>query len=499
MKSDLFFGLENACWPVLLTDGAGVISRANRCAMELFRPVMETASCSLSEIWSPENSSNPEQFLAYWELSPAPAVPVKFRVKAGEAVSYLASICLFAADAKDYFLIQLLPERAPALAQTRSAGNETTMVHRQKLECALQLARTVSLDFNNALTSILGHTSLVLSKMEPSHPWRESLLEVEKSAARAAEIANDLGAFSRQEKEVRPLVAGNLNLLLQRSVEYFKQNPRPDPISWTWQLERNLFPAKFEEAKMQQVFMRIIENALEAITGGGRISLQTRNIELSEPTRDCNVRLDRGAYVYAEISDSGGGIKPELLPRIFEPFFTTKGGEKHRGLGLAWVYGIVTNHGGRVAVSSQPGAGASVRIYLPAEQGVVRESDTSTTDLRGAQTVLVVDDEEILLTMGHTILTGYGYRVLTANSGQKALEILSREDAAVDLIITDLVMPAMSGRELVEHIHRISPAARIICTSGCVLPAGQENNHPFLQKPFTSKELLLKVKQELSR
>jgi two-component system, cell cycle sensor histidine kinase and response regulator CckA len=385
----------------------------------------------------------------------------------------------------------------PTGAEAKPAGPDASQALKQKLDCALQLARTVALDFNNALTSILGHTSLILSKMEPNHPWRDSLLEVEKSAAKAAEIANDLGTFSRQEKDTRAQAAGNLNSLLQRSVEFFQQNAGAEPVTWTLQFDRKLFAAKFDEAKMQQAFMKIIENSIQAMRTHGHVTVQTRNIELAEPTQDRNARLAAGAYVCVEIADNGCGIEPEVLPRVFEPFFTTKRGGTHRGLGLAWVYGIVTNHGGGVAISSQAGAGTSVRVYLPAEKKLVRDEGLSSDDLSGSQTVLIVDDEDLLLTMGKTILSAYGYRVLTANGGKKALEILAGKDVVVDLVITDLVMPAMSGRELVEHIRKLVPATRIICTSGYVWPSGQENGGAYLQKPFTSQELLLKVKQAL--
>jgi CheY-like chemotaxis protein len=249
---------------------------------------------------------------------------------------------------------------------------------------------------------------------------------------------------------------------------------------------------------MQQALMKVLENAAQALRPNGRVTVQTRNLELTEPTQDRNARLAAGPYVCVEISDNGCGIEPEVLPRIFEPFFTTKRGG-HRGLGLAWVYGIVTNHGGGVAVSSQPGAGTSVRVYLPAEKRIVKDDGFSSDDLTGRQTILMVDDEDLLLTMGQTILSAYGYRVLTANSGQKAMDILSGGGTAVDLVITDLVMPAMSGRELVEHIHRLSPATRVLCTSGYVWPAGQENTGAYLQKPFTSQDLLLKVKRALTQ
>jgi signal transduction histidine kinase len=497
MKSDVGFALENAGWPAFLVDAAGAVCRANPAAASLFGAVLAGESPRLSAVWSPDSSGGADQFLAQWERSAAPTVSLKFRAKGGHTVGYLTSICAFTRDGQKYFVLQLLREDGSAAAETKLPAGEAGLALKQKLDCALQLARTVALDFNNALTSILGHTSLVLSKMEPNHPWRDSLIEVEKSASKAAEIANDLGTFSRQEKEARAQTAGNLNLLLQRTVQFFQQNAGADPVAWTLQLDRKLFTAKFDEAKMQQAFMKIIENALQALRERGRITVQTRNLELAEPTQDRNAQLAAGAYVCVEISDNGCGIEPDVLARVFEPFFTTKRGANHRGLGLAWVYGIVTNHGGGVAISSQPGVGTSVRVYLPAEKRIVPDHGVTSDDLSGNQTILMVDDEDLLLTMGKTILSAYGYRVLTANGGQKALEVLSRKDTPVDLVITDLVMPAMSGRELVEHIRQLSPETRIICTSGYVWPAGQETNGAYLQKPFSSRELLLKVKQAL--
>ena len=497
MKSNVGFALENAGWPALLVDAAGAICRANPAATSLFGAVLAGESPELSAIWSPENSSGADQFLVQWERSAAPTVPLKFQAKGGHTVGYLTSICAFTKDGQKYFVFQLLREGGSAAPEAKSPGGDTGLALKQKLDCALQLARTVALDFNNALTSILGHTSLVLSKMEPNHPWRDSLMEVEKSASKAAEIANDLGTFSRQEREIRAQTAGNLNLLLERTVQFFQQNAGEEPVAWTLELDRKLFAAKFDEAKMQQAFMKIIENALQAMRDRGRVTVLTRNLELAEPTQDRNAHLAAGAYVCVEISDNGCGIAPDVLSRVFEPFFTTKRGADHRGLGLAWVYGIVTNHGGGVAISSQLGVGTSVRMYLPAEKRIVHDRGVASDDLNGNQTILIVDDEDLLLTMGKTILSAYGYRVLTANGGQKALEVLSRKDTPVDLVITDLVMPAMSGRELVEHIRRLSPGTRIICTSGYVWPASQETNGAYLQKPFTSRELLLKVKQAL--
>jgi len=498
MKSEVALGLENASWPVLLVNSSGAILRANPAAVSAFGTTLE-GEMPLSAIWASENGPMAEQFILQWDNSPSPPGPLKFCVKDGGVRPYLTSICTLTDGPEKLFVFQLFPSESPAATKTAANSKDPSteaIVQKQKLDCALQLARTVSLDFNNALTSILGHASLLLTQAEPNHPWRRSLLEVEKSAGRAAEIANDLGTFSRPDKDSRGQSARNLNSILQRAVELFA-NAENKNIVWKSQLERRPYATKFDEAKIQQAFVKVLENAVQAVKENPQITVQSRNVELAEGAQDRDVRLNPGTYVCVEISDNGPGIPPDVLPKIFEPFFTTKGG-KHRGLGLAWVYGIVTNHGGGVAVSSQPGAGTSVRIYLPAEKRVVQDANVGTDNLNGTQTILMVDDEDLMLTMGQTVLSTFGYQVLTANSGQKALDIISKGDKNIDLVITDLVMPAMSGRELVERLRKISPTIRILCTSGYVPPPAQTDESAYLQKPFTSQELLVKVKQVLT-
>jgi nitrogen-specific signal transduction histidine kinase len=421
----------------------------------------------------------------------------------------------FRKDGHQYCLLQLLkssgPPRpaSPTVASAKSpsgslapgadvGASETSVAQKQKLECALQLTRTVALDFNNALTSILGHTSLILGRMEPNHPWRSSLVEVEKSAEKAAEVASDLAAFSRQDKDSHAQVAGNLNDLLRRTVELF-QGPGARPLAWTLQLEPRLYTVTFEEAKMQQAFAKILENAIQALADHGRLAVRTRNQDVPEALQDGAVRLAQGHYVCVEFEDGGCGMSAEVLPRIFEPFFTTKQSPNHRGLGLAWVYGIVTNHGGTVAVTSQLGKGTSVRVYLPAQKKIVRDHALPDANLSGTETILMVDDEELLLTMGEMVLTSFGYRVLTAISGQRALELFTENKGRIDLVLTDLVMPKMSGRELVEQLRRLAPKLRVICSSGYVRALSPEDEELYLQKPFTSLDLLRKVKQALTR
>jgi signal transduction histidine kinase/CheY-like chemotaxis protein/PAS domain-containing protein len=508
-KNDEDFLLQGAEWPVLLVHKNGKVLRANRAGVRAFGASIEREEAQLEAIWSPHNRDTCQQFLNL--PPPAEPVPLKFHLKSGLPGDYWGQIC--GTGQEDVFLLQLLkgpppgtgtvgePRPAPAVVaaavDTARGGVEASLAHKQKLDCALQLARSVALDFNNALTSILGHASLLLSKIESDNPLRNSLVEIEKSAAKAAEIANDLAVFSRQEKDVRAQVAGNLNMLLERTVEMF-QGTTQSAIAISRQLERKLFTANFDEAKMLQAMVKIFENAVESIKGDGKINVQTRNLELTETTQDRTAKLNPGNYVCVEISDTGSGIADDVMPHIFEPFFSTKGA-RHRGLGLAWVYGIVTNHGGGVAVSSQPDIGTTVRLYLPANRKIVRDAPMADGDLTGTGTILFVDDEDLVLTMAQAVLSSYGYTVLTANSGQKALELFTRSKKKIDLVITDLVMPNMSGRELSDHLLRVAPETRIICSSGYVRSANAEEQERYLQKPFSAQDLLRKVKQVLAQ
>ncbi len=498
MKPEVVFGLENATWPALLVNTAGAVMLANTAAKNVFGPALTGGAAQLAAIWAAENGGGATEFVSLWLQSPAAVTTLKFKTAGGAPATFTTAICQFNHEGGQCLMLQLLSgvSGAEAVPEAKSA-TEGDAALKQKLECVLQLARTMSLDFNNALTGVLAHTSLLLGKAEAEHPWRRSLLEVEKSAARAAEIANELALFSRQEKESRRAPAGNLNAVVSRCVDFFR-NAHGTRFNWKLTLERSVFEARFEEAKVQQALTKVFENAVESFnaTVTGQISVSTRNVELTQATQDRNVRLAAGTYVCVEISDTGAGIEEASLPRIFEPFFTTKKAP-HRGLGLALVYGIVSNHGGGVAISSQAGKGTSARVYLPAEKSRIQDGGVSHNELRGTATVLVVDDESLLLTMSETILSDFGYKVLTASNGQKALQILAQPGTKVDLVITDLVMPGMGGRELIERIRGQGLELPIMCTSGYVLPEDKQASSGYLQKPFTSSELLMKVKSVL--
>lgn len=499
--------LGQASWPVLMVGADGHLAGVNEAAVLIFGDSVTVAGARLEDLWAESNQTDLSTFLQEALLASQSPLVITLKGREGRDASFSCYICPTHMGAETGCIIQLFREvAAPTTGnttmlfrqpeKTASGPMDPAQVHKQKLECALQLTRTVALDFNNALTSVLGHTSLLLRKLPTDSPYRNSLLEVEKSAEKAAEIAHDLAVFSRQEKDTKAQVAGNLNDLLRRGVESVKVMA-PALLEWKLHLESKLYMAHFEEAKLQQAVVKVLENAFQAVGPEGRITVVSRNRDIAEPTQDGTTIIAPGCYVCLEISDSGAGIAKEILPRIFEPFFTTKYG--HRGLGLAWVYGIVSNHGGSISVASTPGQGASFRIYLPAQKRMVSDRVYNDDELRGNQTILMVDDEDLLLTMGEMVLNSFGYRVITANNGQRALEILEQGANRIDLLITDLVMPKMSGRELMEKVRIMAPSLPIICTSGYVRSKHAEDSEEvYLQKPFSSQDLLLKVKKVLN-
>jgi len=369
------------------------------------------------------------------------------------------------------------------------------MSEQHKLMCALQLTRTVAMDFNNALTSILGHTSLLLNKIQQDDPHRESLEQIERSVERAAQVAFDLAAFSRDEKEMFPSAAGNLNKLIRRLVDQYKMKTDPE-VEWRTSLDTKLSSATFAEPKMQQAIEKILDNAVEAVGNSGTIALSTQNRVFEEDTYDGYTKINAGRYVCLEINDTGPGIAEDMLSKVLDPFVTTK--EGHRGLGLAWAYGLITNFSGSLVMASEAGRGTTVRVFLPAAEVEADELFDSEEELMGDATILIVDDEELLRTMGDMVLSSFGYHVLTADNGRQALDLLEQEDTRdVDLVVTDLVMPHMDGYQLIESLKKDKPDLKIICTSGNFRPTNTELGITYLQKPFDSMDLARAVKKVL--
>ena len=500
-KLDVALLLESAAWPALLVDPAGLIRRANKPAIELFGPIVERQSTVITAVLSGDAQPEARIFLAQFEGAPSSSAALNFKTKDGSATTISTSVCAFTRENEKRFLFQLhgcgkLDTSRISKAEPAGASQPSALPAKQKPDRAAQLARSVALDLNNTLTSIMGHCSWILSHMEPDHKWRKSMEEINRAAAKSAEIAENLSAFGRSDKEREAIISTNVNAVLKR-IQQELQVVKDRKVEWISELEEQLYSARCDENKLHQVFTRVIENAAQSGAGVPRITVQTRNSDLQATLHDTNLRLQPGCYVCIEITDNGHGIPPDILPRVFEPFFSTKPG--HKGLGLAWVYGAVTNAGGGVALSSLHNQGTSVRLYIPAHKRVSRETAflALQPDAGAGKTILLVDDEDLVLAVGQTVLSASGYKVLTALSGEKALEILAAQHDKVNLVIVDWVMPRFSGQQLMDAIRAQYPSIAVLCTSGYSHVPGTGHTD-FLQKPFTTQKLLECVKNKLS-
>lgn len=273
-------------------------------------------------------------------------------------------------------------------------------------------------------------------------------------------------------------------------------------MGWTHDLEPALFDIKGDDSKVRQAIEKIIENAVEATNEQGRVHLETSNQQFHSNYHDFGQLIPAGYYIRVDITDNGVGIPDEDLPNLIKPFFTTKNKDQHQGLGLAWAFGIVTNKGGYLAIDNSRQSATQVRIYLPAKPRSQNQDDDVTTaacNPGGSKRLLVVDDEEIILTLAETVLGSEGHDVVTTTNGMDALQLLeashTSSNPSFDLLISDLVMPGMSGKVLIERVRRIDPNFRILCTTGFVGSSieGVVN----LPKPFTSRDLIKRVNQVL--
>jgi two-component system cell cycle sensor histidine kinase/response regulator CckA len=373
----------------------------------------------------------------------------------------------------------------------------------QKMDAIGQLAGGVAHDFNNLLMVISGNTDLLLSETPADDPKREALTDIRKASERAASLTRQLLAFSRKQileprlVDVNAVVAG-IEEMLRRLIG--------EDIELATDLAADPGWVKVDPGQLDQVVMNLALNARDAMPRGGRLTIRTRNLDPAEP-----LNLEEAAgqgsrsKVAISISDTGAGIPPELKARLFEPFFTTKEFGKGSGLGLATVHGIVKQSGGDIAVESEPGKGTTFTVVLPSQPSPRTPGGSSASFRalpRGTETVLVVEDEDAVRHIVKITLESMGYRVIEARNGPEALEAARRHKEAVHLVVTDVVMPEMSGLELAERLNREHPGTRVLYMSGytddAVMRHGiVESGVAFLQKPFLPLALARKVREVL--
>ncbi|HLJ92640.1 MAG TPA: PAS domain S-box protein [Gemmataceae bacterium] len=373
----------------------------------------------------------------------------------------------------------------------------------QKMEAVGQLAGGVAHDFNNLLTVILGNVSLLRAHRMPEEVASELLNATEKAALRAAELTSKLLGFSR--RTTLRAIETNLNACVEETVMILQRTLDP-AITIEVDTAPDLWKVEADPSQINQVLMNLCLNARDAMPKGGRLRIETRNGILDEEYARGHAEARPGEFVRLRVEDNGQGMPPEVRQRIFEPFFTTKEPGRGTGLGLAMVFGIVKQHKGWIDCYSEVGRGTKFDIYLPRFQPPQEAGPSpapSPTAAGGHDTILLVDDEPMIRTLGQNILQSYGYQVLLAENGARAVEIFQRDWQKIDLVILDLTMPGLAGREAYELLIQINPQARVLFASGYsaeeIAQMPSERVQGFVRKPYLPEELAHAVQVSLQK
>jgi PAS domain S-box-containing protein len=375
----------------------------------------------------------------------------------------------------------------------------------QKMEAIGQLAGGVAHDFNNLLTVIHGYSELILKSLDENSRLRQDVREIMNASDRASSLTSQLLAFSRKQV-LQPKVldlnvhVSNMDKMLHRMIG--------ENIELVSLLTKDLGRIKADPGQIEQVVLNLAVNARDAMLNGGKLTIETANVELDENYARSHIGVTPGRHVMLSVSDTGVGMTPEVRERVFEPFFTTKEKGKGTGLGLSTVYGIVKQSGGNVWVYSEPGHGTTFKIYLPRieeDTESLKPSAVSIKSLQGSETILLVEDEEMVRKLACTILQKNGYEVLEAPNGEEALRIVQGQNSnPIHLLVTDVVMPGMSGRQLADRLERLRPDMKVLYISGytdnAIVHHGVlEPGMNYIQKPFTVEGLARKVREVLDK
>jgi two-component system cell cycle sensor histidine kinase/response regulator CckA len=495
---------------VVLIDGAAGIVAANPAAERILGLTLDQMSgrSSVDREWGIVRDDGSPQ--------PPEQNPVVMSLRTGEPVSNNVAGVRRPDDTRVWIEVNAQPlfrpkESAPYAAVVSFADVtarkqlEAQLRQSQKMEAVGQLAGGVAHDFNNLLTVIKGHTEFALEDVGTSRPQAATdLTTVREAADRAAALTRQLLAFSRQQI-LQPQVL-DLNGLVS-NFEKMVRRVIPADIAIVANLAGDLALVEADPGQLEQVLMNLVVNARDAMPDGGTITIETANVELDPafPAPHAPTEIRPGPYVALVVSDTGSGMDEVIKARIFEPFFTTKERGSGTGLGLATVYGIVKQSGGYVWVYSELGEGTTFRIYLPrtaSESVEVHRAAEQPAVPRGAETILVVEDEPLVRGLASRVLAKNGYRVLTAANGAEALRASAESTNPIDLVVSDLVMPEMGGRELAEQLRTRHSGVRVLFMSGYTEDAALRRavlrpGEAFLAKPFTPDALARKVREVL--
>ena len=436
-----------------------------------------------------------------------PEVP--FIVVSG-SVGEDTAVAAMKAGATDYVMKDRLQRLAPAVARAVEDATvraerrrlEQQLLQSHKLEAVGRLAGGVAHDFNNVLTAILGAVELMLLDTPAGAPQREELDIIRDAARRAQTLIRQLLAFSARQV-LKPVVL-DLNDLV-RNVSKMLRRLIGEDVDVVTALAADLGHVRADVGQVEQVLVNLVVNARDAMPQGGRLTIATENVAVASAGATPHGHLSPGRYVLLRVSDTGIGMDQETLARAFDPFFTTKPWGQGSGLGLATVYGIVHQSGGDVMIESAPGAGSTFRVYLPLVTDPLEHAAAAppvATSAAGSETVLLAEDEQLVRVLARKVLEQAGYRVLVAAGGAEALALAERHAGPIHLLLTDVVMPEMNGRELMRQLIARRPDVRVLYMSGYADEAIARHGvldpgTAFMQKPFTPGALTRKVRAVL--
>ncbi|PKN32830.1 MAG: hybrid sensor histidine kinase/response regulator [Deltaproteobacteria bacterium HGW-Deltaproteobacteria-19] len=488
--------VENALDAIVIVQD-GMLKFANRVAVDVLGyPRDEIASRPFNEFIHPDDRRLVyERYLKRLMRENAPSM-YEFRIVNKEGRELNAQINSIPVTWRD---------KPAALCFVRDISAQKALEKRllqaQKMEAIGTLAGGIAHDFNNLLMGIQGYASLMLQELEEGHPVRERVKGIESQVKNGADLARQLLGFARGGRFQVSLT--DINDIIQKTSSMFGRTRKE--IAIHAHLQDGLWSANVDQNQIEQVLLNLYVNASQAMPGGGSLYLHSYNI-VFEGEEARSLGLPAGRYIRIGVTDTGMGMDDKTKARIFEPFFTTKEMGRGTGLGLATVYGIVTGHGGAIQVYSEKGQGTTFHIFFPAsEVQATRETERIMKEetRKGNETILIVDDEEVVATVAGEMLEHLGYQVIVTRSGKEALEVFSDRQDEIDLILLDMIMPKMSGGETFDQLKVVDPGVRVILSSGYSIDGEarqiiSRGCKGFINKPYTLQALSEKIREALS-